>query len=196
MKINISGYILVSLILFISIKIYLDSDNFNLKCINSVIDGNKYCVRERSKITLAVDKLAIVTQKLKKLVSHLGDTYPERNNVKRLVTGFNPTKIVETLPSSEFTAYSENKGDKIAFCLDTEKGSGNLIDDNTLTFVGIHEIAHIATESVGHTNEFWTNFKFLLQEASKIKIYIPEDYKKKNKKYCGMELTDNPYFDF
>ena len=174
----------------------MDSDNFNLKCINSVIDGNKYCVRERSKITLAVDKLAIVTQKLKKLVSHLGDTYPERNNVKRLVTGFNPTKIVETLPSSEFTAYSENKGDKIAFCLDTEKNSGNLIDDNTLTFVGIHEIAHIATESVGHTNEFWTNFKFLLQEASKIKIYIPEDYKKKNKKYCGMELTDNPYFDF
>ena len=196
MKINISGYILLSLILFISIKIYLDSDNFNLKCINSTIDGNKYCVRERSKITLAVDKLAIVTQKLKKLVSHLGDTYPERSNVKRLITGFNPTKIVETLPSSEYTAYSENKGDKIAFCLDTEKGSGNLIDDNTLTFVGIHEIAHIATESVGHTNEFWTNFKFLLQEASKIKIYIPEDYKKKNKKYCGMELTDNPYFDF
>ena len=87
MKINISGYILLSLILFISIKIYLDSDNFNLKCINSTIDGNKYCVRERSKITLAVDKLAIVTQKLKKLVSHLGDTYPERSNVKRLVTG-------------------------------------------------------------------------------------------------------------
>ena len=196
MRINISGYILLSLILFISIKIYLDSDNFNLKCINSTIDGNKYCVRERSKITLAVDKLAIVTQKLKKLVSHLGDTYPERSNVKRLVSGFNPTKIVETLPSSEYTAYSENKGDKIAFCLDTEKGSGNLIDDNTLTFVGIHEIAHIATESVGHTNEFWTNFKFLLQEASKIKIYTPEDYKKKNKKYCGMELTDNPYFDF
>ena len=196
MKINISGYILVSLILFISIKIYLDSDNFNLKCINSAIDGNKYCVRERSKITLAVDKLAIVTQKLKKLVSHLGDTYPERSNVKRLITGFNPTKIVETLPSSEYTAYSENKGDKIAFCLDTEKGSGNLIDDNTLTFVGIHEIAHIATESVGHTNEFWTNFKFLLQEASKIKIYTPEDYKKKNKKYCGIKLTDNPYFDF
>lgn len=196
MKINISGYILLSLILFISIKIYLDSDNFNLKCINSTIDGNKYCVRERSKITLAVDKLAIVTQKLKKLVSHLGDTYPERSNVKRLITGFNPTKIVETLPSSEYTAYSENKGDKIAFCLDTEKGSGNLIDDNTLTFVGLHEIAHIATESVGHTNEFWTNFKFLLQEASKIKIYTPEDYKKKNKKYCGMELTDNPYFDF
>ena len=195
MKINISGYILLSLILFISIKIFLDSDNFNLKCINSTIDGNKYCVRERSKITLAVDKLAIVTQKLKKLVSHLGDTYPERSNVKRLVTGFNPTKIVETLPSSEYTAYSENKGDKIAFCLDTEKGSGNLIDDNTLTFVGLHEIAHIATESVGHTNEFWTNFKFLLQEASKIKIYTPEDYKKKNKKYCGMELTDNPYFD-
>jgi len=194
--VNLIGYILIIFIVIISIKIYLESDAFNLKCIISSVDGNKYCVRERNKISLAADKLAIVTQNLKKLVEYVGKEYPERSNIKRLVAGFNPTNIVETLPTSEYTAYSENKGSKLAFCLDTEKGSNNLIDENTLTFVGIHEISHIATSSIGHTNEFWKNFKFLLQEASKINIYTPEDYKKKPKKYCGMKLTDNPYYDF
>jgi hypothetical protein len=145
---------------------------------------------------MAADKLATVTDKLKKLVANVGKEYPDRTNVKRLVEGFNPKKISETLPTSEFTAFSENKGEKLAFCLDTEKKGGKLIDENTLVFVGIHEISHISTQSVGHTNEFWTNFKFLLEEASKMNIYTPVDYKKKPQKYCGMTITDNPYYDF
>ena len=63
-------------------------------------------------------------------------------------------------------------------------------------YVAIHEIAHIATKSVGHTDEFWKNFKFLLQEAKEIGIYEPEDYKKNPKNYCGMKITDNPYYDY
>lgn len=196
MNINLVGYLLIIFIIAISIKIYLESEAFNLKCIISTVDGNKYCVRERNKLVMAADKLANVTDKLKRLVIKVGKDYPERTNVKRLVEGFNPKKISETLPTSEFTAYSENKGEKLAFCLDTEKKGGKLIDENTLVFVGIHEISHIATQSVGHTNEFWTNFKFLLEEAAKMNIYTPVDYKKKPQKYCGMTITDNPYYDF
>lgn len=195
-NINLLGYILIAFILYISIKIYNESESFHLKCIISDVDGNKYCVRERSKLTLAADKLAKVTSGLKELVAHVGKKYPERKNIKRLVEGFNPQKISETLPTSEFTAYSENKGEKLAFCLNTEKNGGNLIDENTLMFVGIHEISHISTESVGHTSEFWTNFKFLLKEAAEINLYKPIDYKKTPKKYCGMKITDNPYFDY
>ena len=115
----------------------------------------------------------------------------------RLKEGFNPKKIQETLPTSEFTAYSENKGEKLAFCLDKNKGGqGGLIDLNTLMFVAIHELAHVASVSIGHTEEFWTNFKFLLQAAEKINIYKPVDYKKNPKEYCGMSITDNPYYDF
>ena len=51
------------------------------------------------------------------------------------------------------------------------------------------------TESVGHKPEYWSNFKFLLQNAEQINIYEPEDYKSNPKSYCGMEITDNPYFD-
>jgi hypothetical protein len=195
MNISGLGYVIIFFIIIISIKIYKESDAFNLKCIISDVDGNKYCVRERNKLTLAADMLARTTTKLKQIVVHVAEKFPDRENVKRLKEGFNPTKVVETLPTSEFTAYSENKGEKIAFCLDAEKGKNKLIDENTLMFVGIHEISHIATKSIGHTDEFWKNFKFLLEQAVALNIYVPVDYKKNPQKYCGMEITDNPYYD-
>uniref|UniRef100_A0A6C0BSA9 WLM domain-containing protein n=1 Tax=viral metagenome TaxID=1070528 RepID=A0A6C0BSA9_9ZZZZ len=194
-NINILGYVLIVVILLLSLKIYLDSDTFNLRCIISEVDGNKYCVRERSKITMAADLLAKVTQKLKELVEYVGKKYPERENVQRLVKNFNPTKIQETLPTSKLTAYSENKGEKIAFCLTTQKKNNDLIDIETLTFVGIHELAHLASITVGHQREFWDNFKFLLEEAKESNVYNPVDYKKNPKEYCGMKISDSPYYD-
>ena len=50
-------------------------------------------------------------------------------------------------------------------------------------FVAVHELAHIASASIGHTDEFWTNFKFLLEEAEKLNIYKPIDYIKSNMIY-------------
>jgi predicted metal-dependent hydrolase len=192
---DILTYFIIILVVGLALKTYMDSDAFNLKCIISTVDGNKYCVRERNKIQLVADLLARVTNKLKQLVEHLKQTYPDRDNVKRLVENFNPKRITETLPTSTHTAYSENKGEKMAFCVTEKKNGTKLIDENTLTFVAIHEISHVGTKSIGHNDEFWNNFKFLLNEAKKIGIYQPEDYKKKNKEYCGMKLTDNPYFD-
>ena len=49
--------------------------------------------------------------------------------------------------------------------------------------------------SVGHKKEFWDNFKFLLVEAEEMGMYKPVDYKKQNQTYCGMTITDNPYYD-
>ena len=99
------------------------------------------------------------------------------------------------MPTSELTAYSENKGEKLAFCLNTTKEGNKLIDINTLTFVALHELSHIMTESIGHNQEFWQNFKFLLENAKASGIYNPVDYKKDPKEYCGMKINDNPYYD-
>ena len=194
MRINILGYIIIAFVFFLCIKIYLESDYVNLKCIISDVDGKKYCVRERNRLEDAADRLAQVNRNMTLVVKHLHNKYPEYENVKRLVKGYNPKKITETLPTSEYTAYSQNKGEKIAFCLDTEKNDGNLIDLNTLTFVALHELSHVASKSIGHNDEFWNNFKFILHEADKIKVYKPVDYSKKPKKYCGMKITDNPYY--
>ena len=195
-KDDILGYIMIVFILIISYKLYIDSDYFQLKCIVSTVDGDKYCVRERSNLQEASNLLANITVKMKKLVEFVDKKYPDKPNIRRLVKKFNPNKIMETLPTSEYTAYSENKGKKLAFCLNKEKdNNNNLIDENTLMFVAIHEMSHVATESIGHNKEFWDNFKFLLKEAKEVGIYNVVDYSTHNEEYCGMTITDNPYFN-
>ena len=193
---DILTFVMIFLIIIISYRIYSNSDIFQLKCIVSDVDGLKYCVREREKIDAAADRLAQVNQRLIKLVNYCYENYPEQDRIKRLKQRFNPKKIVETLPTSEYTAYSENKGEKLAFCLDKKKDTtNNLIDLNTLMYVAIHELSHISSISIGHTPEFWENFKFLLIQAKTIEVYTPIDYKENNGEYCGMPITDNPYYD-
>jgi predicted metal-dependent hydrolase len=192
-----SLFIIVLTIFVVSIatKMFLESEAFNLKCIVSSENGNTYCVRERTKIHEVVDLLAKTSDKMEYLIEKLKVKYPQRENVKRLVDKCNPKKIMETLPSSKYTAYSENKGQKMAFCVTTEKSNNNLIDENTLFFVALHEMAHVSTVSVGHNEEFWNNFRFLIHNAKELNLYQPENYKKHPKPYCGMTISDNPYFD-
>jgi hypothetical protein len=184
-------------ILFVSAYMYLaNKDELQLKCVISTVDGNRYCVRDRKEVAMAADLLARVTEKCKKLVKYTYEKYPNKDNVMRLNEGFNPQKIMETLPTSEHTAYSENKGEKLAFCLNKTKTDNNdLIDENTLLFVAVHELSHIATKSIGHKTEFWENFKFLLTEAQEAGLYSPKDYKSAPQEYCGMKISDNPYYD-
>ena len=197
LKMNSIGYIFIIITFYLCLKIYQESDVFNLKCIISDVDGKKYCVRERNKMSLAANRLAEVNGKMQKLVNYCSKKYSNKKNIIKLVEGYNPKKIYETLPTSEYTAYSENKGEKIAFCLNQEKtDNNNLIDPNTLMFVAIHELAHVASTSVGHKDEFWKNFKFLLGVAEEIGVYEQIDYKKKPVKYCGMTIADNPYYDY
>lgn len=194
-KHSIFFYIFVGIILFFCLAIYYQSDAYNLKCIISSEDGNRYCVREREKLELAANLLAKVTQKMKDTVEYVKQKHPEDPRTIRLVEGFDPKTISETLPTSELTAYSENKGEKIAFCLNTTKQGNRLIDINTLTFVALHELSHVATESVGHKQDFWQNFKWILQNAKEAGIYDPVDYKKQPQEYCGMKINDNPFYD-
>jgi hypothetical protein len=193
---NILFYVLGGVILFLCLRVYYISENLQLKCVISTVDGNKYCVRDRTKINEAVNLLAEVVNKMKRLVDYVYKKYPDDPDVIRLKNNFNPNKITETLPTSELTAYSENKGEKMAFCLNKTKNTETLIDVNTLTFVGIHELSHTMTKSIGHKQEFWQNFKFVLENAKEANIYQPVNYNKNPTEYCGMTIDDNPYFDF
>lgn len=194
---DIIGFTVIFLVLVIAGKMYLNSETLNLKCIIATKDGQKYCLRRRQDLPAAANLMADVKAKMAKLVEHLKRNFPHKEEAKRIVNKFDSIKIVETLPTSEHTAYSENKGEKIAMCLNKKDKDGDtqLIDPNTLCFVALHELSHVGTESEGHQTEFWNNFKFILQEANKIGIYTPIDYKKNPMPYCGDELTDNPFFD-
>lgn len=196
-KNDIVGFAVIFLIIVLSAMMYNRSESANLKCIIATKDGQKYCIRDRKELGAAANLMADVKEKMSKLVQHLKENFPHKEQAKKIVNSFDSIRIVETLPTSEHTAYSENKGEKIAMCLNkTNKvGDKRLIDPNTLCFVALHELSHVGTESEGHEPEFWNNFKFILKEAEKIGIYKPVDYKKTPTSYCGDHLTDNPLFD-
>lgn len=181
-------------ILFLMATFYLNSDTFNLKCVIAHKDGKTYCVRDSDRLQESVELLAEATNNMKEMVVYLHQKYPNDDRVKLLVQNFNPNKIVETLPTSEHTAYSENKGAKLAFCLREHKNDMKLIDLNTLTFVALHELTHLMTKSIGHKHEFWVNFKFVLENAKDAGIYTPIDYSKQPQDYCGLMIDSNPLY--
>lgn len=195
-KYDILGFAIILGLLGVCLYLYLEGDTMELKCVLSSVDGNKYCVRDRKEVKRAADLLAGITEKCKQLVDYMVKNHPDEDTTKRLKAGFNPKKIMETLPTSEYTAYSENKGEKLAFCLNKKKTENNdLIDSHTLMFVALHELTHIATESIGHKSDFWQNFKFILRCAKDAGIHDPQDYKKNPKTYCGQPIRDSPYYD-
>ena len=69
-----------------------------------------------------------------------------------------------------------------------------LIDINTLTFVAVHELAHLMTSSIGHKKEFWDNFTFMLEYATEAGLYEAVDYSKKPSEYCGLTIDSNPLY--
>ena len=113
-------------------------------------------------------------------------------DLNRLVQNFNPNKISETTPDAKYTSYSVNKGEKIVFCLRSKDEKQKLVDLNIMMFVALHELAHTMTKSVGHTPEFWNNFRILLRNARKLGIYKRVNYNEKPVEYCGTKITDDP----
>jgi hypothetical protein len=188
------SYIIIIIIIIVLFTFYLNSDTFNLVCVIAKKNGNTYCVRDSDRIQESAELLAEATERMKQTVHSLHRKYAEDKRVQRLVKNFNSTRIVETLPTSEFTAYSENKGAKLAFCLRKHKNEMKLVDINTLVFVTLHELTHLATESIGHQQEFWKNFKFILKHAVSEGIYESVDYSKSPEDYCGLMIDDNPLF--
>jgi hypothetical protein len=199
LKINKTDLFSLFIIFFMLVSAYFfihNNSHFGLKCIISSADGEKYCIRDRNRLQEAASLLALIRENSKKVVAGLYKEYPKNSFVQQLKNRFNPKVFQETLPTSVHTAYSENKGEKMAFCLNKKPDNDeHLIDKNTLMFVALHELTHIGTEEIGHTQQYWENFKFVLEYAVKERFYIPIDYKKNPEPYCGMTISDNPYYD-
>ena len=160
--------------------------------VKSSIDNNEYLVRNRDDKQAAADLIAKIRVKLEKLINSMKEKYPNDKSVNRMKNKFNADNISESGKSSQYTSYSVNKGEKIVFCVRQKDENESLVEENTITFVAIHELAHIMTKSIGHTEEFWDNFRRLLKEAIDMGIYNKEDYESNPKEYCGIKVTDSP----
>lgn len=165
----------------------------NTTPVRSMSDGNTYHVQNLPDKQDACELMARIRSNLDSLIDHyksdpalMGDP-----RVKVMVERFNPSNMIENDLSSDSTSYSENKGEKIVVCL-RDKSTKKLVDENTIMFVILHEMAHLMSTTVGHTPEFWTNFRRILQDGIQVGIYKQVNYSRSPTQYCGMHITDSP----
>ena len=185
--------IITVFILGLSLYMYIENKRNDLVYVKSKLDNKDYLVQRFPDSNKAAFLISKTRHNLDKLTNYCYKKY-KTNAIKRLKNKFNSDSIVEVGKGSKYTSYSINKGEKIVLCLRSRDGNNKLIDENTLMFVAIHELAHIMTLSIGHTSEFWDNFRFLLRNAIQLKIYKDVDYKKYPQKYCGITVSSNPLY--
>ncbi len=185
----------IVIVLSILLYLYIDSKRSDLIYVKSKLDNHNYLVRNLPDRHKSANLLSKCKLRISKLINYLQINFGNDPRVKRLIAKYNPSNISETNKGNKYTSYSVNKGEKIVLCLRSRDNFEKLIDINTLMFVSIHELGHIMTLSIGHTKEFWDNFKFLLKKSVIINIYKEINYSKYPKKYCGIEVTDSPLFN-
>jgi predicted metal-dependent hydrolase len=123
-----------------------------------------------------------------------------QERISQLLNNYDSKYIYEISPKNTDNATSYTEDKKIlVLCLRHKKpdtqGKYNLHDINTMMFVVLHELTHMANKSWGHPPDFWILFKFLLLNAIEAGIYNAVDYGKHPINYCGLWLHYNPIFD-
>ena len=182
----------ISTILITTIYIHFENKVKEVEYITSEVDNRDYLVQNHKDKKEAADLLATIRKNLISLMNELKKTNKDQEDVNRMINNFNPDNITETDKESKYTSYSINKGEKMVFCLRSRDEKNNLEELNTMMFVAIHELAHTMTKSIGHTPEFWDNFRTLLKNARKLGIYKRVNYNESPKSYCGIKITDDP----
>lgn len=184
--------VVIVIVIVLSFFLHYESKYSELTYVESNIDNRQYLVRNVSDKQEAADMLATIRKNLDSIVSYLKDNNKHDARVQRLIDNYRPEKLSESIPNTNYTSYSVNKGEKIVFCIRSKDEKQELVDINTIMFVAIHELAHVMTKSIGHTEEFWNNMKFLLKKGIDIGVYKHHDYKNDPVPYCGTEITDSP----
>lgn len=138
--------------------------------------NNKFNNKNNEIISKIKTKIKILIENLKKL-------YPKHKGIQRLPYKIYLYEIPEN--NKHKTAYVVNKKE-IYICIDENK------DLNELYFIVLHELAHIITESVGHMNGFWINFRLILRLSIKLNLYKFKNYKRNPKYYCNKLINNTP----
>ena len=157
-------------------------------------DGKIYKVQNLPDKQEAADMMSDICDRLNKLITKYREDPASSADprTKVLIDRFKVENICENDITANSTSYSENKGEKIVVCLRDKEPPHRFVDINTVMFVVLHEMAHLMTTTTGHTAEFWTNFKKILQDSVSVGIYTPTNYSRSPVSYCGMQITDSP----
>jgi hypothetical protein len=201
-------WIIVILILFI---LRLTQDNrvreyFMKEPLQSAYDRRTYnIVKKFPDKKVAVEKMAIIHNfmidflrhmKTKYIVNKKGN-YTKQMYAAGMIKNYNPDNLFENdpVPGSE-TSYVTAKGTEFGLCLrEKQSGSNNFHDIELVKFVALHELTHLGNPTFGHDKGFWQRLQWATQDAEEAGIYSPIDYSKYPTKYCGVDVTFNPYYE-
>lgn len=166
----------------------------NLVSVRASTSGQSYQVQNLPDKQAAAELMGRIHLNLDTLIKR----YKEDPNtsadqrVRIMIERFNPQNMCENNIDADSTSYSENKGERIVVCLRSKQKPYPLVDENTVMFVVLHEMAHLMTTTIGHTPEFWANFRRLLHDAIGCGIYHETNYNREPVSYCGMTISESP----
>lgn len=155
--------------------------------VRSGLTGKQYSVRKAADAQAMADRLADLEQRLHRLLDGGAAVVPGDRRLDRIRRRWDGT--LSEVEASDEVAFSVDKT-SISVCLRDSKGA--IEDLNTSMFVLIHELAHVATADYGHSTEFWTNMRFLLELAEKLGLYVYENYDSAAATFCGVRLGASP----
>ena len=189
-KANVATVATITCFVFIIIVLSVHYMKSSGTSINVNVGGMEYGVVNDKHSSAGAMILFNVETKLREFIKYMSDKYEYNPKVIRMKDRMKETQFIESVSST----YNQNKGEKIVMCI-RQADSADFYDHNTLMFVALHEAAHAYSSSIGHGDEFWRNFKFILTEAVKAGIYTAVDYSAYPVKYCGGKMiTDSPLF--
>lgn len=199
--------IILIILLIVILGVFYWFNYKKMTFVKSPIDNNYYMVRDLSDKYNAANLLATMRGNILKLLSHLNSKktseYKEYEQyISQLSDRIHDVTISESKGDEEandengnkkdiVTSYSVNKGEELVFCLRSRKEINKFHTINTLMYVILHEISHIACPEYGHGPLFKKIFGFFTKIAIELKIYDYVDYAKNPEEYCGIYLTDS-----
>ena len=164
----------------------------SLEMRRSTVNGKSYGIQEMlPNANLTADRIAKLEKFTTDFMEYLTARYTNDVRTQRLLDNLAEIKMEESPFEDDTSSYTVNKGELIALCI-RNKEDKDFHDWNTLLFVLIHELGHVASVTTGHNEEFIRNFKWLLERANEAGLYKPVDYSKSPITYCGVRVTNNP----
>lgn len=188
--------IILLIILIIGISIFYWYNFRSMTFLKSPLDNNYYMVRDLSDKDTAIIMLSTIKLNIIKLNEYLvmnkDDRYKEyKTYIEQLNDRIQSVTIAESRETSSSTSYSVNKGEELVFCLRSKKEWNKFHNFNTIMYVALHEISHIACPEYGHGPLFKKIFAFITQVAIELNIYVHVDFNKSPVEYCGIYITES-----
>ena len=178
-------------VIAVIVVMFIQNHYGEVEYVRSNIDGRAYLVQRLPNAQEAADYLADINKRLVRVVRHLYAKHSDNPDVERLYLNYNPENVSEGSADSGYTSYSVNKGEKLILCIRQNDEKKTFVDKNVVMYVALHELSHLMTKEVGHTDTFWSNFKFILQEAIDIGEYRKVNFNDNPKDYCGIKISSS-----